>query len=236
MNVQLQNQRTALNFETIKRRVGNVQSCEILDKIYGVSQTMFDENFVNTIITLASLSEYNINHFADIVNLRTASLFADFAANTSVDNAKGYDGIFNIYFDAICIGGPKQGSVVKTKICTLLKLTITIPNSTNSFQIKNATASISSSYKPSKSSKSVAACDIQNIIKSSFFEAVQDSNTEKFSYTTWSNNVTMQGPILNMLLGNLVQYQEVLLETSAACGAEIAPFIINTASSKLLYQ
>lgn len=236
MNAQIKNQKIATNFDKIKRSVGDSRNCELLDNIYLVNPGLFDENIIHTILTLASLNEYTINNFGDILSLKNESLFADFSICENDTRSKGYDAVFDIYFDAITIGSSISGSMVKTKICTLLKLKITVPSFSNSFTIKNITATVSSGYKPSKSNKGIAACDITNIIKSSFYTAIENAQVEKFSYSSWSNNITIQGPVLSTLLSNMVLYQEILLETAAACGVEVQPFLVNNTSSKLLFK
>ncbi|QLI62465.1 KN57gp_107 [Dikerogammarus haemobaphes nudivirus] len=234
---QLQNQKLLLNFEKIKRRVTNVENADILEKIFHINSILFDETFINSIITLASLNEYTLNNFSDIFNLYDkSSLFYDFTKAEDDATLKGYDVLFNIYFEAISLGGTLSPNVIKTKIFTLLKLKITIPSFTTNFNIKNISASVSSGYKPIAATKSVAACDIKNIIKSTFYNAVENAQIEKFEYNSWSNNLALPGPILGILLSNIVLYQDLLLSTAVSCGAETIPFIVNNSSSKLLYE
>lgn len=236
MNAQLQHQKTQANFEKIKKRVGNAESGVVLDSINEATPSLFDETTINTILTLAALSEYTINNFSDILCLRNLNLFSEFVSSTSEEDLKGYGLVFDIYFEAITIGCSMSAAVVKNKILTLLKLKITIPNSSNNFTLKNISATVSSTYKPKKSNRGVAACDISNIIKTNFYNAVENAQVEKFAYTTWTNNTNIQGPVLSMLLSNMVLYQQCLLETAASCGVEVEPFLVNNTSNKLLYQ
>lgn len=236
MNAQMQNHKISINFERIKKLVNDTRECEILENIYLINPGLFDENFIQTILTLSSMNEYRVNNFSDILMLSNESLFSDFSVCESESKSKGYDVVFDAYFNAITIGNSLSGSMVKTKICTLLKLKINVPSFTNTFAIKNITATVSSSYKPNKSNKGVAACDITNIIKSSFYSAIENAQVEKFSFSSWSNNISIQGPVLGTLLSNIVLYQEILLETSAACGVEVEPFLVNNTSSRLLYR
>lgn len=236
MNTQIQNHKISLNFERIKKLVSDTKECEILENIYTINPGLFAENFIQTILTLSSLNQYTVNNFNDIVMLSNESLFSDFVICENESTSKGYDVVFDAYFNAITIGNSLSGSMVKTKICTLLKLKISVPSFTNTFTIKNITATVSSSYKPNKTNKGVAACDITNIIKSSFYSAIENAQVEKFSFSSWTNNISIQGPVLSTLLSNMVLYQEILLETSAACGVEVEPFLVNNTSNKLLYR
>lgn len=223
--------RTATNFNKIK---ANSQETEVLDSLYNINKILFDESFIETILTLAEKNEYTVNDFSDILSLKQSSILSDFSTNTNEATNKGFEFILDVYFNAITTDKIISATTVKIKICTLLKMKMSIPSYNNALNIKHVVVSISSSYKPKETERATAACDITNIIKQSFFSAIENAPVRTFMYTPHNASVFIQGPVLNMMLNNMLQLQENLLQVASSCGVKVEPFIVNNSSNKII--
>ncbi|UBZ25589.1 hypothetical protein CcNV_104 [Crangon crangon nudivirus] len=207
----------------------NLQSLYALDKI------LFDPEFIEAILNIVQANEYTLFDFTNIIILLQSSLFYDFMkSNLDNDKAKGFDSLFDMYFNLITNGKSISGNGAKIKICALLKMTLTIPVYNQSLSFKNTQINVATSYRPQEIQRATASCDIANIVQQSFFAAIQDVPVEVFSYRPYSSTMSIQGPILQTLMNNLLALQDHLLQTAISCNVKVEPFIVNTSSIKAI--
>lgn len=219
------------NYQKIKDKSS---AGDVLEQLFSINRILFDPNFIDNLLELAAVKEYTTKHFTDIVQLLQASLFHDFSVEENENSLKAYEELFDIYFEAITKDRKISEIVTKIKICTLLKIKLTIPSYHSNLNIKNIVVTVSSAYKPKEIERVTAACDVSNIVKNSFFKAIQAAPISDFSYVPHSSSINIQGPILSMLITNELLLQDNLLQSAIACGVKVAPFINNSASNKLI--
>lgn len=223
--------RRKLNFDKLKTYT---KDSSILHKLFTTDSILFDEGFISTIINLGLKNDYTINDFSQIIMIQDVGIFNDFSKNTNEKVDKSWDSVFDIYFQCITAQTDINPNTLKIKICTLLKMKISIPNYNNSINFKNTNVSISSNYKPKEVDRAELGCDISNMVKNSFFSAIEYTEKQSFTYSPYTSSISLQGPILNMLVTNILLLQENLLQTASACGAKVKPFINNNTSEKIL--
>lgn len=223
--------RRKLNFDKLKT---HTKDSSVLEKLFSTDSILFDENFISTIINLGFINDYTINDFDKILMIQSVGIFNQFSKSTDEKADKSWDSIFDIYFQCITAQTDLNPNTLKIKICTLLKMKINIPNYSNSVNFRNTNVSISSNYKPKEVDRAELGCDISNMVKASFFSAIEYTEKQSFIYTPYTSSISLQGPILNMLVTNILLLQENLLQTASACGAKVKPFINNNTSEKIL--
>uniref|UniRef100_A0AAU8GCH1 Uncharacterized protein n=1 Tax=Faxonius propinquus nudivirus TaxID=3139431 RepID=A0AAU8GCH1_9VIRU len=214
-------------YENYKKILANTSSKDSLTKLWKIDPILFDPNFIANMIALAEKNEYKIDNFDDISSLRKSSVFRDFIKQTTDALITKFDFLFEIYFQAITEQTRKPSSVIKTRILTLLKLQLNIPSINNSINFKNSIINVSSSYKPKETERATAACDIAIMVENMFYSAIKNAPSQTFTYSSQPSTLTLQGPILKMLLRNIIMLQDELLNAAIACGVKVEPFITN---------
>lgn len=199
---------------------------QLIDTLYNISQILFTEDFINTIFKIYECEEFNISNFALFQEISKCDMFMDFLKNDNEDKTKSFEKIFNIYFNCLAKNKININAIaLKNKICTLLKMTIKIPSYKSGVSLKNINVNIATTYKPLDNNSITAACDIVNVIKESFFNSINTSNIESFTFTPHTSSVVIQGPLLKQIMVCVLNMQEQLLQSAKSYGVKIDPFI-----------
>nr|WOZ57676.1 hypothetical protein MmNV_83 [Menippe mercenaria nudivirus] len=206
----------------------NSQESGIIDKLFSLVPYMFHHDTLSTILKIYEQEEFNVFNLSMFTVLMKCPLFVDYVKVESEEKINAIEFVLNIYFNGISSTRLNiNPTVLKNKICSLLKISFRIPAHRGGLSIKNPTVSISSNYKKTSTNKITASSDIANIIKQSMLNPVDTHNATRFTFVPYISNVTVQGPILKNLANSVINMQTLLMETALSHGAQIEPFIEN---------
>ncbi|UBZ25688.1 hypothetical protein QKT26_gp98 [Carcinus maenas nudivirus] len=207
----------------------NTNESQVIEKLYGISQTLFTDEFINILFKIYDMEEFNILNFGLFDGLTKCDMFMEYLKNDNTEKNKSFEKIFNIYFNVLSHTRLNINSVVfKNKICSLLKMTIKVPSYRSGIGMKYITANISTSFKPNNTDIITARCDIVNVIKEGFFKSINNSNIERFNFSPQISTVVIQGPLLKQVLNGVMNLQSQLMQAGKSHGVKVEPFIENT--------
>ncbi|UVX94957.1 hypothetical protein CsNV_097 [Callinectes sapidus nudivirus] len=207
----------------------NTNEGQVLEKLYGISQSLFSEDFITTLFKIYEIEEFNISNFYLLQELSKCDMFMEYLKNENPEKMKNFEKVFNIYFSALAHTKLNiNATVFKNKICTLLKLNIKVPSYKSGITLKNIHANVSTTFKPIVENTITARCDITNVLRDSFQTSISSSRVEKFSFAPQNSNVIISGPVIKNTLNGALQLQSLLLDSSKAMGVSTRPYIENT--------
>lgn len=190
---------------------------------------MFTFETITTLFKIYEQEEFNVLNFGIFSEVVKCPLFVDYIKGDSEDRMRDIDAVFNIYFNGLAATRLNVNPVVfKNKVCTLLKMNLRIPAYRGGISIKNVQVNVSNNYKPAEISKITATSDIGNVIKHTFFNSINISGVETFTFAPQMANVIIQGPILRNVMNSIVNMQAQCMQIAKAHGVQVQPFIENT--------
>lgn len=221
------------NKRTLQKSCNTTES-NLIHTLYQISPILFSEDMINALFKIYEQEEFNILNFSLFQELAKCEMFMDFLKNDSEEKNKNFEKVFNIYFNCLAATRLNINAIIfKNKVCTLLKMNIKIPSYRSGVSLKNINVNVSTTYKPLDTNNITATCDIVNVIKEGFFNSIDSSNIETFTFTPQTATVVIQGPMLKNIINSTINMQSQLMQTGRAHGIKIEPFIENT-NKKLL--
>lgn len=215
------------NKTTIQKSCNSAES-GIIDRIATMVPQMFTFDTISAIFKVYEQEEFSVLNFHLFSDLMKCPLFVDYATTENGDKTRDIDAVLTLYFNGLAGGRINANPVtLKNKICTLLKMNLRVPSLKGGLTISKVTVNVSNRYKPSDTSKITASSDIANVIKQRLFQSINGSAPERYPFSPEMANVTLQGPVLTLLITQFVNLQSQFMEVSKAHGIEIEPFVEN---------
>lgn len=197
---------------------------QFLNALYKDSRQLFSQTVINTIIRLGSKDKLSIIDLQQASILLAFPLFKHYVETQLAEERQKTLTIIQTFIRLVCKYKQKSSSHIENTIVSLLSLELTYNKILSSDGIINITVGIRQNNRVNNNCNGNSPVNLSQL-KNALVEGLRDAKVETYVHTSYPSNITLNQPILQQLLSEIVYLQLSFVDMHKAQGVEVKPFL-----------